>query len=304
MKNLLGAGALTLALLIATPAWSQSATATAANPSYTEGATSALSLDLSGNLRVRDDILTQNFGGTTDLPYGGSGAGTLMSLQKSIDGSLRTLVTNSQSTNPIPTTVSGSVLLSNSDFGADCTVVSGEQAYTAGQTQRCTMTGTGRVKVDLASAATIGGTASTTSDLQGAKDPSGNQQPNNQDSNGNLQVANRGSIFWNGGTGAGSALAASATYTDTSARDSGYAVASYHQFGYFSAFFLTDQAGTASIECSNNNSVFYTCASAPLTAATPLTLQVPVLARYHRAKVVNGATAETYLWVNSGYTGS
>jgi hypothetical protein len=121
------------------------------------------------------------------------------------------------------------------------------------------------------------------------------------DANANVPVANRGSIFWNGATGSGSALTGSATFTGTT-RDSGYASGTYHQFSYFNAFFLTDQSGTALIECSNDSTTYYTCATAALTAATPLILQVPVLTRYHRAKVVNGSTAETYLWVNSGYT--
>ena len=62
------------------------------------------------------------------------------------------------------------------DLGADCDVVSGDAAFTAGQTKRCQMTPTGRVKVGLSSAAAVGATASTMADLAGMVDRSGNQQ--------------------------------------------------------------------------------------------------------------------------------
>jgi hypothetical protein len=197
----------------------------------------------------------------------------------------------------------GNPTVANTAFFGDCLVVSADQAYTAGTQQHCTMTSTGRIKIGLSSAATTGTAAATISDLQGAVDPSGNQQPNKQDASGNLQVANRASIFWNGATGAGSALTGSATFTGAS-RDSGYAAATYHQFGYFNAFYLTDQAGTARIDCSNDNSVWYTCATSAIVAATPLILQVPVMTRYERAVVVNGSSAETYLYVNTSFTGA
>jgi hypothetical protein len=109
------------------------------------------------------------------------------------------------------------------------------------------------------------------------------------------------SIFYNGATGSGSALTGSATFTGV-ARDVGVASGSLHQFAYFNTFFLTDQAGTARIDCSNDNITWYTCATQPLVAASPMILTVPVMTRYHRAVVVNGATAETFLWVNSSYT--
>jgi hypothetical protein len=183
-------------------------------------------------------------------------------------------------------------------------VVSGDQSYTAGTSQALTMTPTGRLRVGLSSAATIGQTAATIGDLVAAVDPSGNQDSLRTDANHDVFVANKASIFWNGATGAGSALTGSATFTGAS-RDSGYAAATYHQFGYFNAFYLTDQAGTAFIDCSNDNfaTTNYVCATGSLTPGSPLILQVPVLTRYHRARVLNGATNETYLWVNSGYTG-
>jgi hypothetical protein len=182
-------------------------------------------------------------------------------------------------------------------------VVSGDQSYTAGTSQALTMTPTGRLRVGLSSAATIGQTAATIGDLVAAVDPSGNQDSLRTDANHDVFVANKASIFWNGATGAGSALTGSATFTGAS-RDSGYAAATYHQFGYFNAFYLTDQAGTARIDCSNDNSVWYTCATSAIVAATPLILQVPVMTRYERAVVVNGTSAETYLYVNTSFTGA
>jgi hypothetical protein len=110
-------------------------------------------------------------------------------------------------------------------------------------------------------------------------------------------------VFYNGATGTGSLLGASATYTGA-ARDVGVATSTGHPYAYFNAYYLTDQVGTARIDCSNDNTTWYTCATSALVAATPLIMTVPVMTRYHRAVVVNGATAETYLWVNSSYTGA
>lgn len=106
--------------------------------------------------------------------------------------------------------------------------------------------------------------------------------------------------FLNDRTGTG--LAGSATFTGTS-QDVGVAAGASTRFGYFNAFFFTDQAGTAYVECSNDNATFYVCATGLLTVSAPLILQVPVMTRYHRSKVVNGSTAETLLWVNVAYTG-
>lgn len=110
-------------------------------------------------------------------------------------------------------------------------------------------------------------------------------------------------IFWNGATGSGSALAGSATFTGAS-RDVGVAAATLTNQAYFNAFFYADQAGTAYVDCSNDNSTWYVCATNALTASTPLILTVPVMTRYHRARLVNGSSAETYLWVNTSYTGA
>ena len=105
-------------------------------------------------------------------------------------------------------------------------------------------------------------------------------------------------IFYTGTT---AALAASATYTGT-ARDAGVAPGAAHGLAYFSAYFYADQAGVASIEVSADGNTWYQATSATLVAATPLYLQVPVLWRYHRTKLTNGATAQTAVAVNSGYT--
>jgi hypothetical protein len=70
----------------------------------------------------------------------------------------------------------GGGYIGNPNFLEDCMVVAGDQAWTAGTQQHCTMTPTGRIRVGLSSAATVGQTASTTADLAGAIDSSGNQQ--------------------------------------------------------------------------------------------------------------------------------
>lgn len=122
----------------------------------------------------------------------------------------------------------------------------------------------------------------------------------------NLSVLGNGPVsgaltrdaYWNETT---TPLTGSATFTGTG-RNAGDGTKS--AFAYFNAFALADQVGTLRIDCSNDNTTFYTCASAALTANTPAILQVPVMTRYHRAVVVNGATTETVLKVNSSYTAS
>ena len=76
----------------------------------------------------------------------------------------------------------------SSSAGLTCTVVSGDQAWTIGSSQGLTCTNTGRLKVGLSSAATIGQTASTTPDLAGMIDTNGNQAGLHGDAYGNLRT--------------------------------------------------------------------------------------------------------------------
>lgn len=114
-----------------------------------------------------------------------------------------------------------------------------------------------------------------------------------------LPTGRKDSIFWNGSA---SPLGSSATYTGTT-RDIGVASGTAHGAGYFNAFFLTDQSGTAYIEASDDGTTFYAAASASLSASSPVILTVPVFTRYYRAKVVNGTNAETSLRVSTSFTG-
>lgn len=111
-------------------------------------------------------------------------------------------------------------------------------------------------------------------------------------------LLSKGGIFFAGTT---TPLGSSATYTGT-ARDVGVAASTAQPYAYFNAFFLADQAGTATIECSNDNTTWYTCATSALTASTPLILTVPVMFRYLRAKLVNGASAQGSLVINNSFT--
>lgn len=121
------------------------------------------------------------------------------------------------------------------------------------------------------------------------------------DTSGNVAIyETRRTVFQNETT---TNLAGAATFTGT-ARDAGVAANSSYWATYFNAFFLANQTGTAYIEASNDNTTWYTVATAPLALSVPLTLQVPVMTRYHRVKLVNGATAQTSVFVNSSYTAS
>jgi hypothetical protein len=114
-----------------------------------------------------------------------------------------------------------------------------------------------------------------------------------------LQVKQLNNVSYTGTT---TALAANATYTGA-ARDSGMTAGAQGAYAYYNAFFLADQVGTASVECSNDSATWFICASSPVVAATPMILSVPVMFRYQRSKLVNGATAQTSFVSNSSYTG-
>lgn len=102
-------------------------------------------------------------------------------------------------------------------------------------------------------------------------------------------------VFYNDTT---TPLAAAATFTGT-ARDAGAAAGTSVAYAKFNAFFLADQAGTAYIEGSNDNATWFTVATSALSANTPLALSTPVMTRYHRVKLVNGATLQGSVTVNS-----
>lgn len=102
-------------------------------------------------------------------------------------GTLRVVLPSNQPA--IPTTggyAQGSTTAGQLLDLAGCAVVSGDSSFTAGQTQPCTLTTTGRLKVGLSSAATNGATAATINDLMGGKDGSGNQQPFAVDTSGRM----------------------------------------------------------------------------------------------------------------------
>jgi len=96
-------------------------------------------------------------------------------------------------------------------------------------------------------------------------------------------------------------LAASATFNGTP-RDVGAASPGPVPYAYFTAMVLADQTGTATIQRSADGATWVDAASSAIVANAPLTLQIPVTARYHRVVVVNGATAQTALSVTSSYT--
>lgn len=110
-------------------------------------------------------------------------------------------------------------------------------------------------------------------------------------------VANR-AMFWPETT---TPLGASASFNGAQ-RDAGATSPGPVAFAYFNGFFLADQTGTASLQCSDDGSTWSTCATDVLAAATPLILQVPVTARYHRVVLANGGTPQGSVFVRSAYT--
>lgn len=93
-------------------------------------------------------------------------------------------------------------------------------------------------------------------------------------------------------------LAASATFTGTS-RDGG-ATATY---SYFMARVRASHAGTLFVEESDNGTTWFVVKSQAVAGAevNAIDVTVPVVARYHRVRYVNGATLQTQFRLNSGY---
>jgi hypothetical protein len=157
--------------------------------------------------------------------------------------------------------------------------------------------------VTFRSAATAGGGGATTVDGQGtAGTPAGGVMTVQGDPAGTpipASVTNR-ATFW---PETSTPLAASATFNGAS-RDVGAASPGPVAYNYFNAMIYADQTGTATLQRSNDGVAWTPAATAGIVADTPLTLQVPVTARYHRIVVENGGTLQAVLSVNSSYTAS
>ncbi len=155
--------------------------------------------------------------------------------------------------------------------------------------------GSGQLQIDATSAL---GVAHTSVGILVAGSDGTNARAIRTDTSGNIaNYETRRTVFQNETT---TSLGASATFTGTS-RDAGVAAGASYWGSYFSGFFLANQVGTAYIEGSNDNATWYIIATAPIAVSTPLILQVPVMTRYHRVRVVNGAAAQTSFFVNSSY---
>jgi len=150
---------------------SVSATATAANPSYSEGSTtSALSMDLSGRLRVRDDLLTAVIGATSDTAYSGSGSGTQVAILKSMDAQLRLIVSGISDTSATHSIIDSSALPTGAATAANQTTANSSLSTIATNTgTSATNTGTTATGIGAPadSAYTGSGSASVIAALKG-----------------------------------------------------------------------------------------------------------------------------------------
>lgn len=91
-------------------------------------------------------------------------------------------------------------------------------------------------------------------------------------------------------------LAASGVFTGT-ARDLG--VSGGSTTARFTATVFADQAGTLYIDMSNDNVTWRQAKKAPMVAGDSVELSAVVVTRYYRARVVNGAAAQTAFMLNS-----
>lgn len=116
-----------------------------------------------------------------------------------------------------------------------------------------------------------------------------------------LQAANENAIVF---TESEVSLTGGQTYQGPS-RDSGVTPGQVSFFGAFNAFAFSDQACTIRVEVSSNGSVWRRASTDVAIAANGTQyLSVPVVARFHRVIVVNGATPQSAFFCGSSYTAS
>lgn len=108
-----------------------------------------------------------------------------------------------------------------------------------------------------------------------------------------------GSYFYSGTT---TNLTNNSTFTGDT-RDVGVAAGALHPFSYYNAYFFADKAGLATVEVSADGSTWRAIASAVLSVNVPLTLSVPVMARYYRHKLLNnGGSTQTAVLTADSFT--
>jgi len=119
------------------------------------------------------------------------------------------------------------------------------------------------------------------------------------DVNGAFSVEKGRAIFY---TEAPSQTLASGAVFTGATRDVGVAAGALCPFPRLGVFVNASQAGTLTIQGSDDNfASSYVVATQAVAAATPLDIVVPVRARYHRAVFTNGATAQTAITLKMGY---
>lgn len=176
-------------------------------PAYTDGSIQNLTMDAGGNLKIAmtgsvtsSENLAQVGGATVTVGAGNAAAGTQRvilasdqpvipvndpglpdTLGQKTSANSTSVVLASDSAAPLPTGAATEATLAKIPVAQSSTtsgesgtliqgaVVSGDQAYVAGNTNPLTLTTTGRLRVGLSSAGAIaGGTAGSNSDLMGA----------------------------------------------------------------------------------------------------------------------------------------
>jgi hypothetical protein len=141
------------------------------------------------------------------------------------------------------------------------------------------------------------------------------QNPNGQSTAANSQpvvvasdsgVLTLDTVFWNEST---TPLAANGTFTGTGRDINNPAITGMGVTGasslwvYFNASFLANQTGIARIESSPDNATWSReTVDTALAISTPLKLSVKVMTKYYRVVLVNGATLQTSLVINSSFS--
>jgi len=110
-------------------------------------------------------------------------------------------------------------------------------------------------------------------------------------------------IFYNEST---TALNPAQVYTTSgTGRDSGIAAGLLADYSFFSAFAISDQAGTMRIECSNDGATWRRAtADTAVGVNTPVFLKCQMMTRFWRVVYTNGGTVQGFFMLNSCFTGS
>lgn len=111
-------------------------------------------------------------------------------------------------------------------------------------------------------------------------------------------LVNRGSVFF---APYETLIANAATYNHTT-RDIGVAVGAKTPYSYYNVFAVTDRSGLLVVEVSSDGATWRKAAEEPASVGVPLTISIPVIAKYFRWRFTNSGGVQTYFFAADSFT--